>query len=46
MNIGRENGTRVKAAGVFIHGRDMGSGVADRQARVVGRKLPDGYRVT
>lgn len=46
MNISRENGTRVKAVGVFIRGRDMGSVVADMQARVAGLKMPDGYLVT
>jgi cobalt-zinc-cadmium resistance protein CzcA len=47
MNIARENGRRVLAIGVFIRGRDMGSVVADMQARV--RKsvpLPDGYSVS
>ena len=34
MNIARENGSRVVAVGVFIHGRDMGSVVKDMQARV------------
>jgi cobalt-zinc-cadmium resistance protein CzcA len=47
MNIARENGKRVFAIGVFIRGRDMGSVVADMQARV-GRnvKLADGYSIT
>src|SRR6185312_8063939 len=46
MNIARENGKRVFAIGVFIRGRDMGSVVADMQARV-GRnvKLADGYSI-
>ncbi|RZU38243.1 cobalt-zinc-cadmium resistance protein CzcA [Fluviicoccus keumensis] len=34
MNIARENGSRVVAIGVFIHGRDMGSAVKDMQAKV------------
>ncbi len=43
MNISRENGTRVTAIGVFIKGRDMGSVVADMQARVKTLTLPPGY---
>ena len=46
MNISRENGTRVVAIGVFIKGRDMGSVVADMQARVREIRLPPGYFVT
>ena len=46
MNISREGGTRVKAIGVFIQGRDMGSVVADMQAKVNKLSLPKGYLVT
>ncbi len=46
MNISRENGTRVTAIGVFIRGRDMGSVVADMQARVKNITLPPGYFIT
>jgi len=46
MNISRENGKRVVAIGVFIHGRDMGSVVADMQKRVKSLSLPEGYYVT
>ena len=46
MNISREGGTRLSAISVFIHGRDMGSVVADMQRRVRGVPLPQGYRVT
>jgi cobalt-zinc-cadmium resistance protein CzcA len=47
MNIARENGKRVLAIGVFIHGRDMGSVVADMQRRVADHvQLPPGYSVT
>jgi len=46
MNISRENGTRVTAIGVFIKDRDMGSVVADMQARVRDIKMPPGYLVT
>ncbi len=47
MNISRENGGRVKAIGIFIRGRDMGSVVADMQ-KLVGAHvaLPDGYRIS
>lgn len=45
MNISREGGTRVKAIGVFIRGRDMGSVVADMQAKVQRLNLPQGYLV-
>jgi heavy metal efflux system protein len=46
MNISRENGTRVTAIGVFIRGRDMGSVVADMQARVKALDLGQGTAVT
>ncbi|HTQ77260.1 MAG TPA: CusA/CzcA family heavy metal efflux RND transporter [Burkholderiales bacterium] len=47
MNIARENGRRVFAIGVFIHGRDMGSVVADMQARVKRHVvLPEGYGIS
>ncbi len=46
MNIARENGTRVTAIGVFIKDRDMGSVVADMQARVSKLTFPAGYLVT
>lgn len=46
MNISRENGTRVTAIGVFIKGRDMGSVVADMQARVKNIAMPPGYLIT
>ena len=46
MNISRENGTRVTAIGVFIKDRDMGSVVADMQARVRDIKMPPGYLVS
>ncbi|HEY6822616.1 MAG TPA: CusA/CzcA family heavy metal efflux RND transporter [Burkholderiales bacterium] len=47
MNIAREDGRRVLAIGVFIRDRDMGSVVADMQARVARNiKLAPGYEVT
>jgi len=46
MNISRENGTRLSAISVFIKGRDMGSVVADMQARIRNVPLPHGYFVT
>jgi cobalt-zinc-cadmium resistance protein CzcA len=46
MNISRENGRKVMAVGVFIHGRDMGSVVKDMQQRVSRLALPNGYNVT
>jgi heavy metal efflux system protein len=46
MNISREGGVRMKAIGVFIRGRDMGSVVKDMQERVSGVALPAGYDVT
>jgi cobalt-zinc-cadmium resistance protein CzcA len=46
VNISREAGKQLKAVGVFIKGRDMGSVVADMQAATKDIKLPDGYYVT
>jgi cobalt-zinc-cadmium resistance protein CzcA len=46
MNISREAGVRVKAIGVFIRGRDMGSVVKDMQDKVGILKMPPGYTVT
>jgi cobalt-zinc-cadmium resistance protein CzcA len=47
MNIAREDGKRVLAIGVFIHGRDMGGVVADMQSRVAQHvRLPEGYSIT
>jgi heavy metal efflux system protein len=47
MNISRENGSRVIAIGVFIRNRDMGSVVADMQARIAKEvKLPEGYTIS
>jgi cobalt-zinc-cadmium resistance protein CzcA len=47
MNISRENGQRVLSIGVFIKDRDMGSVVADMQARVASQvPLPEGYVVS
>jgi cobalt-zinc-cadmium resistance protein CzcA len=47
MNISRENGKKLLAIGVFIHGRDMGGVVADFKTRFADKvKLPDGYYVT
>lgn len=47
MNIAREGGRRTVAIGIFIKGRDMGSVVADMQARVAKNvTLPNGYNVT
>ena len=47
MNISRENGGRVIAIGVFIEGRDMGSVVADMQARAAKEiRLPEGYTMS
>jgi cobalt-zinc-cadmium resistance protein CzcA len=44
MDIARENGTRVLSIGVFTKDRDMGSVVADMQARVATKlKLDPGY---
>jgi cobalt-zinc-cadmium resistance protein CzcA len=46
MNIARENGQRVASIGIFIHGRDMGSVVADLQAAADRElKMPAGYQV-
>src|SRR5207302_2264798 len=46
MNISRENSTRLSAISVFIKGRDMGSVVADMQARVNRTSLPHGWFLT
>ncbi len=47
MNISRENGKKLLAIGVFIHGRDMGSVVADFKTLFAENvKLPEGYYVT
>ncbi|HTO42908.1 MAG TPA: CusA/CzcA family heavy metal efflux RND transporter, partial [Burkholderiales bacterium] len=47
MNISRENGQRVLSIGVFIKDRDMGSVVADMQARVASQvQLPEGYAIS
>ncbi|HEU0173861.1 MAG TPA: CusA/CzcA family heavy metal efflux RND transporter [Blastocatellia bacterium] len=47
MNISRELGARVMAIGVFIRDRDMGSLVAEMQAKVAREiKLPPGYYIT
>jgi len=47
MNIARENGQRVVSIGIFIEGRDMGSVVADMQARVAQQLHPDtGYTLS
>jgi cobalt-zinc-cadmium resistance protein CzcA len=44
MNISRENGLRVAAIAVFIHGRDMGSLVKEMQEKVNRQvHLPEGY---
>ncbi|MDZ5460663.1 efflux RND transporter permease subunit [Azohydromonas lata] len=46
MNIARENGSRVAAIGIFIRDRDMGSVVADLQARAAQEiQLPAGYEI-
>lgn len=47
MNIARENGQRVVSIGIFIQNRDMGSVVADMQARVNAKiKTPNGASIT
>ena len=47
MDISRENGQRVLSVGVFIKDRDMGSVVADMQARVASKvQLPEGYAIS
>ena len=47
MNIARENGGRVMAIGIFIRDRDMGSVVADMQARVKAKVMvPEGYNIS
>jgi cobalt-zinc-cadmium resistance protein CzcA len=44
MNIAREAGRRTMAIGIFIKNRDMGSVVADMQARVAKNvKIPPSY---
>ncbi|HQD85096.1 MAG TPA: efflux RND transporter permease subunit, partial [Quisquiliibacterium sp.] len=46
MNISRDDGKRVRAVGVFIRDRDMGSVVADMQRKVRDEvKLPPGYQL-
>jgi cobalt-zinc-cadmium resistance protein CzcA len=46
MNISRESGLRVKAIGVFIRGRDMGSLVKEMQQLVQANvSFPSGYFV-
>ena len=48
VNISREAGKQVKAVGVFIKGRDMGSVVADMQAATkdINSRLGEGYFMT
>lgn len=47
MNIAREAGRRTMAIGIFIKDRDMGSVVADMQARVAKNiKVPSEYNIT
>jgi cobalt-zinc-cadmium resistance protein CzcA len=47
MNIAREAGRRTMAIGIFVKGRDMGSVVADMQARVEKNvTISEGYAVT
>ena len=46
MNISREDSTRLSAISIFIKGRDMGSVVADMQARISKVSLPHGWFVT
>ncbi len=47
MNIARENGQRVVSIGIFIQNRDMGSVVADMQAKVKTKvTIPDNATVT
>lgn len=47
MNIARENGQRVVSIGIFIQNRDMGSVVADMQAKVKTKvTIPDNAAVT
>jgi cobalt-zinc-cadmium resistance protein CzcA len=46
-NIARELGTRLAAIGIFLHGRDMGSVVADAQRAVKNKvNLQEGYYIT
>ena len=46
MNISREGGTRLSAISIFIGGRDMGSVVADMQAKLAKTALPHGWFLT
>src|SRR5262249_6962247 len=46
LNISREFGKRLKAIGVFIKGRDMGSIVSEIQERVKKITLPPGSFIT
>ena len=47
MDIARETGRRTMAIGIFIKGRDMGSVVADMQARIAKNvKLPNDQAIT
>lgn len=47
MNIARENGQRVVSIGIFIQDRDMGSIVADMQAKVKSSvSMPNNVRVS
>src|SRR5207248_9815259 len=47
MSMGRENGKRVFAIGVFIRGRDMGGVVSDMQYNVSQNvRLPEGVSIT
>ncbi|MBC7710229.1 MAG: efflux RND transporter permease subunit [Rhizobacter sp.] len=47
MDIARETGRRTMAIGIFIKGRDMGSVVADMQARIAKNvKLPNDQTIT
>lgn len=47
MNIARENGQRVVSIGIFIQNRDMGSVVADMQAKVKSKvTIPNGANIT
>lgn len=46
MQIWREGGTRLSTIRANVHGRDLGTSVADAQRRVEKEiRLPDGYRV-
>ncbi len=46
MNISRENGSRLMAVSVFIHGRDMGGIVAEMQDKAKAITLPPGVLIT